>query len=80
MATAAPRVRTWVARFGVSHVSRRGLCCSRSMRAAAASDLEVELTAPNGRRWMQPLGLFVGNEFVDSQQGHRITTVNPLYV
>ncbi|POR37645.1 Putative aldehyde dehydrogenase-like protein, partial [Tolypocladium paradoxum] len=77
MAAAAARVRPWVVRFGVAGVSRRGFCCSRSMKAAAASELEVELTALNGRRWTQPLGLFVGNEFVASQQGNKITTVNP---
>jgi NAD-dependent aldehyde dehydrogenases len=39
--------------------------------------MEIELTAPNGRRWMQPLGLFINNEFVASSNGQTITSVNP---
>jgi aldehyde dehydrogenase (NAD(P)+) len=42
-----------------------------------ASALEAELTAPNGTRWTQPLGLFIDNEFVTSPGEGKITTVNP---
>ena len=42
-----------------------------------ASALETELTAPNGTRWTQPLGLFIDNEFVTSPGEGEITTVNP---
>jgi len=41
------------------------------------SDLTVELTAPNGRKYTQPLGLFINNEFVKSKSGDKITTINP---
>ncbi|KAL1966435.1 hypothetical protein VTN77DRAFT_4577 [Rasamsonia byssochlamydoides] len=41
------------------------------------SDLFVELTAPNGRKYTQPLGLFINNEFVKSKFGEKITTINP---
>jgi hypothetical protein len=41
------------------------------------SDLFVELTAPNGRKIKQPRGLFINNEFVASQSGETITTINP---
>ncbi|WYZ40742.1 hypothetical protein EsH8_IV_001083 [Colletotrichum jinshuiense] len=37
----------------------------------------AELTAPNGRTWSQPLGLFIDNEFVQSSDGRTLTTVNP---
>ncbi|CAK7262684.1 mitochondrial aldehyde dehydrogenase [Sporothrix epigloea] len=45
--------------------------------AAVASDLQVRLTAPNGRTWMQPLGLFIDNEFVQSSTGETVTSINP---
>ncbi|KAF2007529.1 aldehyde dehydrogenase-like protein [Amniculicola lignicola CBS 123094] len=41
------------------------------------SDLFVELTAPNGRKYSQPRGLFINNEFVKSKSGETITTINP---
>lgn len=43
-------------------------------------NMEVELTAPNGRKWVQPLGLFINNEFVESGGGQKITSINPTYV
>jgi aldehyde dehydrogenase (NAD+) len=39
--------------------------------------MEVELTAPNGKKWSQPIGLFINNEFVQSSNGQKLTTVNP---
>jgi hypothetical protein len=44
-----------------------------------SSDLEIELTAPNGRRYMQPLGLFINGEFVKSSNGQKLSTINPTY-
>jgi len=43
------------------------------------SDLSVELTAPNGRKYTQPIGLFINNEWVKSKNGEKITTINPTY-
>jgi aldehyde dehydrogenase (NAD+) len=43
------------------------------------SDLFVELTAPNGRKYTQPRGLFINNEFVKSKSGDTITSINPRY-
>ncbi|KAH8646328.1 aldehyde dehydrogenase [NAD(P)+]-like protein [Xylariales sp. PMI_506] len=37
----------------------------------------VELSAPNGVKWTQPLGLFINNEWVNSSDGKSIPTVNP---
>ncbi|GJC90149.1 aldehyde dehydrogenase [Colletotrichum liriopes] len=37
----------------------------------------TELTAPNGRTWTQPLGLFINNEFVQSSNGQTLATTNP---
>ncbi|KAL2752861.1 hypothetical protein ACRALDRAFT_1036467 [Sodiomyces alcalophilus JCM 7366] len=39
--------------------------------------MEVQLTAPNGVKWTQPLGLFINNEFVESSNGQKLTTTNP---
>ncbi|KAH6636564.1 aldehyde dehydrogenase domain-containing protein [Chaetomium tenue] len=39
--------------------------------------MEVELSAPNGKKWSQPLGLFINNEFLKSSNGQTITSVNP---
>ena len=41
------------------------------------SGLSVELTAPNGHKYTQPIGLFINNEFVKSKSGAKITTINP---
>jgi aldehyde dehydrogenase (NAD+) len=41
------------------------------------SDVIVELTAPNNTKYLQPIGLFINNEFVKSSNGEKFTTVNP---
>ncbi|KAI9807937.1 MAG: hypothetical protein M1825_005243 [Sarcosagium campestre] len=41
------------------------------------SDLIAHLTAPNGRKISLPTGLFINNEFVESQGGEKITSINP---
>lgn len=43
------------------------------------SDLKVELTAPNGRKYSQPIGLFINNEWVKSKKGEKIISINPTY-
>ncbi|KAJ9300712.1 hypothetical protein DTO271G3_1876 [Paecilomyces variotii] len=39
--------------------------------------LSVQLKAPNGREYIQPIGLFINNEFVASKSGAKITSINP---
>ncbi|KAI9815999.1 MAG: mitochondrial aldehyde dehydrogenase [Pycnora praestabilis] len=41
------------------------------------SDLTIELTAPNGRKYTQPTGLFINNEWLKSKSGEKITSINP---
>ncbi|KAJ5949102.1 aldehyde dehydrogenase-like protein [Penicillium verhagenii] len=41
------------------------------------SDVSVQLTAPNGRTYAQPIGLFINNEFVASKSGEKIASINP---
>lgn len=39
--------------------------------------MEVELTAPNGKKWAQPLGLFINNVFIKSGNDQKIASINP---
>ncbi|KIW07282.1 uncharacterized protein PV09_02136 [Verruconis gallopava] len=48
-----------------------------SSHSVKMSDLAVELTAPNGKKYMQPIGLFINNEWVKSSDGGMITSINP---
>lgn len=41
------------------------------------ADLQVQLTAPNGRTYLQPTGLFINNEWVPSSDGKKIASINP---
>ncbi|KAF2454307.1 aldehyde dehydrogenase-like protein [Lineolata rhizophorae] len=40
-------------------------------------DLTVELTAPNGVKYIQPTGLFINNEWEKATSGEMITSINP---
>ena len=44
------------------------------------SDLTIDLTAPNGKKFTLPTGIFVNNEFVKSKSGKKITSINPTSV
>jgi aldehyde dehydrogenase (NAD(P)+) len=44
------------------------------------ASLSVQLTAPNGRVWSQPTGLFINNKWVKSSDGEKIASINPSYV
>src|SRR5436190_2275206 len=48
-----------------------------SRTSMTMSNVQVELTAPNGRKYTQPIGLFINNEFVPSSDGEKFATVNP---
>ncbi|KAJ4258904.1 mitochondrial aldehyde dehydrogenase [Fusarium torreyae] len=39
--------------------------------------LDVQLTAPNGRTYKQPTGLFINNEWIKSSNGKTIASINP---
>jgi hypothetical protein len=41
------------------------------------SDLAIDLTAPNGKKFTLPTGIFINNEFVKSKSGEKITSINP---
>ncbi|KAG6015149.1 hypothetical protein E4U54_004118 [Claviceps lovelessii] len=45
--------------------------------SSSCSSTDIHLTAPNGRCWIQPLGLFVDNEFINPSSASTITTTNP---
>ncbi|TVY46478.1 Aldehyde dehydrogenase, partial [Lachnellula occidentalis] len=50
---------------------------SFSSTTTKMSDLSVELTAPNGKKYSQPTGLFINNEWVKGSSGEKITSINP---
>lgn len=54
--------------------------CRRFHASAIMSNLSVQLTAPNGRSYTQPIGLFINNEFVASKSGEKFASINPSYV
>jgi aldehyde dehydrogenase (NAD+) len=39
--------------------------------------VHINLTAPNGKTYEQPLGLFINNEFVTSHDKATLTVVDP---
>lgn len=41
------------------------------------SNVTVQLTAPNGRKYTQPIGLWINNEFVPSKSGDKFASINP---
>lgn len=41
------------------------------------ADLKVNLTAPNGKSFVLPTGLFINNEFVKASGGEKVTSINP---
>lgn len=47
------------------------------VQSRAMASLTVELTAPNGKKYTQPTGLFINNEWVASSKGDKITSINP---
>jgi len=53
---------------------------SKKQLSPTMSQLSVELSAPNGRTWTQPTGLFINNEFVESIKGEKLVTIDPAYV
>lgn len=52
----------------------------RFHNSAVMSNVSVQLTAPNGRSYTQPIGLFINNEFVASKSGQKFASINPSYV
>ncbi|KAI5927617.1 aldehyde dehydrogenase [Camillea tinctor] len=66
------------------HPLSLSLCHRSANRTIAATrffsimaDLKVDLTAPNGRTFTLPTGLFISNEFVKATAGATITSINP---
>ncbi|KAI0998940.1 Aldehyde dehydrogenase [Podosphaera aphanis] len=41
------------------------------------SELHLELKAPNGRKYVQPLGIFINNEWIKSSNDKKIISINP---
>jgi aldehyde dehydrogenase (NAD(P)+) len=45
--------------------------------ATSTDTLSQTLTAPNGREYQQPTGLFINNEWTSSSNNTKITSINP---
>jgi len=71
--------RSFTLRSRISITSITGIRTFSTIRSKM-SDLVVELTAPNGRKYKQPVGIFINNEFVKSKSGEKITSINPTQV
>ena len=58
------------------------LTATQSVPRRSMADLSIALTAPNGRKYTQPTGLFIDNEFVKSLSAgdSHITSIDPAYV
>lgn len=50
---------------------------SRRFHHSTMSNQSVQLTAPNGRSYVQPIGLFINNEFVAAKSGEKFASINP---
>jgi len=74
--SALPKLRGFALRPSISIATIRTF----SGVGSKMSDLSVELTAPNGRKYKQPIGIFINNEFVKSKSGEKITSINPTLV
>lgn len=63
-------------------LSRSSLFTVRQFHSSpfVMSNVSVQLTAPNGHSYTQPIGLFINNEFVAAKSGEKFATVNPSYV
>jgi hypothetical protein len=62
-----------------SNIAISFLFCIINFNYKMASNLAVQLTAPNGRQYTQPTGLFINNEWVASSDGKKISSINPTY-
>jgi len=65
--------------FPITRINSYRRSSHSSHPAINMPDLSIELTAPNGRKYTQPVGLFINNEWVKSKKGEKITTINPTY-
>lgn len=67
------RVHVTRTTYRLTLISRR----SFTNTSFTMSDLSIELTTPNGRKYTQPTGLFINNEWVASSKGNKVTSINP---
>jgi hypothetical protein len=68
---------SYITRFKASSPHKQYQLFSTQTALKMSSDLSVELTAPNGVRYTQPIGLYINGEFVKSSNGQKIETINP---
>ncbi|KAK3295955.1 aldehyde dehydrogenase domain-containing protein [Chaetomium fimeti] len=69
--------RNQSSRFIIAGALRNFSLTPQTRHQTESRTMEIELSAPNGKKWTQPLGLFINNEFVKSSNGQTITSINP---
>ncbi|KAI1200504.1 aldehyde dehydrogenase [Nemania serpens] len=74
--TTTRRIRPHCATLVSPSYNRNTNIFVRFLRTGMA-DLKVNLTAPNGKSFVLPTGLFINNEFVKASGGEKITSINP---
>lgn len=67
----------FVRAFSSSFTASSQRFSGNTLQSRKMSNLTVELTAPNGKKYIQPTGLFINNEWVASSKGNMITSINP---
>ncbi|EFQ27035.1 aldehyde dehydrogenase [Colletotrichum graminicola M1.001] len=73
-----PYCRTTPPRVLIPSSANRAFATSPRRRTTnTTTTVTTELTAPNGRTWTQPIGLFINNDFVQSSNAQTLLTSNP---
>jgi hypothetical protein len=63
--------------YPISLFTPAAVIASTRLKAVDMEALPVDLVAPNGKKWSQPTGLFINNEFVKASKGNTITSIDP---
>ena len=66
--------------YSVTTTYQRAFKRSFILTTRKMSDLSIELTAPNGKKFTLPTGIFIDNEFVKAKSGDKVTSINPTFV
>ncbi|KAK5624587.1 hypothetical protein RRF57_000304 [Xylaria bambusicola] len=73
-----PRTITTIRNGSSRHIKKTKTINIFARPVCSMADLKVDLTAPNGKKFTLPTGLFINNEFVKaSGGGEKITSINP---
>lgn len=74
------RIPTYLYSYSYSSTAYRPISTRLFHSSRIMADLQLSLTAPNGRQYSQPIGLFIDNQFVAAKSGDKFATISPAYV